>query len=523
MPQPSSDHPANVQSGASAPRLVGWKDIATFLGKAERTVKRWGKDRGLPIHRVPGGSSASVYAYPAELNKWLAAANPSDLEAGGTGRDSDPREPMGAAEVGIVDAALATSSRKVARSNWLDPKIRWATAFLAFIAVALAFSVVHFRRPGVRVSDTSPSVIAKEQVKSRSAFTPTVSNAEIEQAREYYLKGRYEWNQRTRESLNRALDFFTQAIVHDPNYAQAYAGLADTYDLQREFSTTPDTYVFPRAIAAARKAVALDDSLPEAHRALAFAEMYGDWNFADAEKEFRRAIELNPNDAQAHRWYANAFAVPGRFQESLKEIEKAQELDPSSHATLADKGWMLFDAGRTDEAVETLKEVERSAPGFRSPHYYMMVISIDLQDYPTYLAEGQKTAEIVHDPVLADIIASARAGYAKAGARGLLDGLYTRQKEYYLQGKVEGTMLAKTCALMGRKQEAIELLEKSYSRHETNVFACLSHPDLLTLRDDPRYRALVKKINFPTHQTESSVNVAADMGARPLRNSSDAH
>jgi tetratricopeptide (TPR) repeat protein len=523
MPQPSSDHPANVQSGASAPRLVGWKDIATFLGKAERTVKRWGKDRGLPIHRVPGGSSASVYAYPAELNKWLAATNPSDLEAGGTGRDPDRREPIGAAEVGAVDAALTTSFRKVARSNWLDPKIRWATVFLAFIAVALAFSVVHFRRPGVRVSDTSPSVIAKEQVKSRSAFTPTVSNAEIEQAREYYLKGRYEWNQRTRESLNRALDFFTQAIVHDPNYAQAYAGLADTYDLQREFSTTPDTYVFPRAIAAARKAVALDDSLPEAHRALAFAEMYGSWDFIDAEKEFRRAIELNPGDPQAHRWYANAFAVPGRFPDALDEISKSQELDPSSHATLADKGMMLYDAGRTKEAIETLKEVERSAPEFRSPHFYLMVISLDRKDYPTFLAEGQKSAEIMADPVLADIIASARAGYAKDGGRGLMNNLYARQKEYYSKGKLGATMLAKTCALMGRRLEAIQLLEEAYNRHETDVLACLSHPDLLTLKDEPRFKALVSKLNFPSHPIESAPNYISEVSGQPLPTLSSSH
>jgi tetratricopeptide (TPR) repeat protein len=522
VPRRFADHSRNSENVAPAPRLVGWKDIAAYLGKAERTVKRWGKDRGLPIHRVPGGASASVYAYPVELDKWLAASKLAETEAAESSQQCDAGDELSSPAAG-ADAVVASAPAQAANAGWPIPTKKWAAVFGGFLLAALALSIVVSWATGVRLPRAVHLLFTNAQVKAIPLVASTVTDAEKVQAHTYYLMGRYEWNQRTAESLNHALDFFTQAIVHDPGDAQAYAGLADTYDLLREYSTMPDTAVFPRAIAAARKAVELDDSLSEAHRALAFAEMYGDWNFADAEKEFRRAIELNPNDAQAHRWYANAFAVPGRFQESLKEIEKAQELDPSSHATLADKGWMLFDAGRTDEAVETLKEVERSAPGFRSPHYYMMVISIDLQDYPTYLAEGQKTAEIVHDPVLADIIASARAGYAKAGARGLLDGLYTRQKEYYLQGKVEGTMLAKTCALMGRKQEAIELLEKSYSRHETNVFACLSHPDLLTLRDDPRYRALVKKINFPTHQTESSVNVAADMGARPLRNSSDAH
>jgi tetratricopeptide (TPR) repeat protein len=248
---------------------------------------------------------------------------------------------------------------------------------------------------------------------------------------------------------------------------------------------------------AARRAVALDDSLAEAHRALAYSEMYGSWEFADAEKEFRRAIELNPKDPEARRWYANAFGVPGWYRESLAQIDKAQELDPTSHVTLADKGWMLYNSGKTDEAIATLKEVEQSVPQFRSPHVYLMMISLDLRDYPTYLAEGQKTAEAMNDPVLRDIVASARAGYARDGGRGLMQELYTKQKQYYAAGKYTGTMLAKTCVLMGKRREALDLLEQAYARHESEVFGCLSHPDLLTLKDEPRYQALVKRINFP--------------------------
>ena len=232
----------------------------------------------------------------------------------------------------------------------------------------------------IRISGSVPptdllsSFFAKKHRPSNSATSLVTSDAEKKIARDYYLRGRYEWNQRTPESLNRALDLFTQAIVHDPNDAHAYAGLADTYDLLRQYSTASDSEVFPRAIAAAKKAVALDDSLAEAHLALAFAEMYGSWDFVDAEKEFRLAIALNPSDPQARRWYANAFAVPGRYTETLKQMDdKAQELDPSSHTTPADR-WMFANPGKT-EAIALLKEGMISSRSF-GPHFYLMLISL---------------------------------------------------------------------------------------------------------------------------------------------------
>jgi tetratricopeptide (TPR) repeat protein len=345
---------------------------------------------------------------------------------------------------------------------------------------------------------------AAQRIKAlfaRKSQTPAQAVSESEQklARDLYLKGRYEWNQRTPESLDRALDLFTQAIVHDPSYAQAYAGLADTYDLLREYSTMPDNDAFPRAIAAARKAVELDDSLAEAHRALAFAERYGTWDFRDAEKEFRRAIELDPNDPQVRRWYANAYAVPGRFDEALEQIDKAQELDPSSNATLADKGLMLFNAGRTQEGVALLKEVERSAPSFRSPHAYLARINIVLGDYSAFLDEEERTAQMMDDPVLKDIAASARAAYAHKGLPGLLSALYSKQKHYFEEGKYPATLFAQTCVRLGKRQEALQLLETAYARQESEVVTILSDPDLVTLREEGRYKALAAKINFPVH------------------------
>jgi tetratricopeptide (TPR) repeat protein len=333
---------------------------------------------------------------------------------------------------------------------------------------------------------------------SSNRRTSTVaSEAEKSLTHDLYLKGRYQWNQRTPDSLNRALDSFTQAIVHDPGDAKAYVGLADTYNLLREYTTMPESEAYARALSAARKAVELDDSLAEAHRALAFAETNGEWNFVDGEREYRRAIELDPNDPIARRWYANSFDVPARIHESLDQINKAQEIDPTSQSTLADKGLLLFKSGKREEGIELLKEVGRADPEFRSPHYYLMLISFIMRNYPAYLVEGEKAARSRNDPVLLDTILAARAGYVRKGEGGLLQRLYAKQRKYYELGKIPGTMLAKTCLPMGKRQEALQLLEEDYAHHNVAVLNSLSEPDFLTLKDEPRYKALLKKINFP--------------------------
>lgn len=467
-------------------RLVGWKDIAAYLGKTDRTVKRWGKDRGLPVYRVPGKAKTSVYAYSSELDQWLESAE-AETETTAEELNQHPPvpEPAGAQEL-LLPALPAARPKQRVRRMWL------LAGLVLLLAVVTLDVMVRLRAVPFTSAWRNFATSHRE-----TDVHPTVSEAERRAANDFYLRGRYEWNQRTPAGLQRALDLFTQAIVHNPGDARAYAGLADTYDLLREYSTDADNDAFPRAIAAAKKAVALDGSLAEAHRSLAFAEMYGDWNFAGAEAEFRRAIELDPKDPQARRWFANALAVVGRFPEAVAQMDKAQELDPASDPTLSDKGWMLYNANRAREGIELLKEVERSSPDFYSPHSYLMQIDLDLRDYPSFLSEGQLAAQSSGDSALLDIIASSRAGFEQGGSRGFLQALYSKEKQYYAAGKVRATLLAKTCMLMGKKQEVLDVMEDAYRRRDIEVLSFFSHPALLTLKDDPRYQALARKINFP--------------------------
>jgi tetratricopeptide (TPR) repeat protein len=494
MPRLSIDR-ENSENGSRGKRLDGWKEIATYLGRGERTVKRWEADRALPTHRIPGAGRATVYAYSTELDEWLKSRKSRELYA--SDKEEEQAEPVEVSQIAhsshpetALPGQQSTAAQTAVKFKW-----RSASAGLLTLVVLAATVFVAFLRPGAWISRRAPALFANGHPKATAS---AVSDSEKNLAHDFYLKGRYAWGQRTPDSLNSALDYFTQAVVHNPGDASAYVGLADTYDLLFEYSTMPERDAYARSIAAARRAVELDDSLAEAHRALGFAEFYGSWDLVDSEMEFRRAIQLNPNDPVARRWYANAFAVPGRFDESLEQISKAQELDPSSHSTLSDKGIMLCRAGKTAEGMALLHEVERIDPQFLSPHRYLNWVNFELHDYPTYLAEGQKEAEIAGDPILKDIFASALEGYAQGGERGLLNNLYAKQKQYFLAGKVPGAFLAKTCVRMGRKEEAIQFLEEDYARHDSRVFFCLSDPDLLTLKDEPDFLALIKKINFPT-------------------------
>ena len=472
-------------------RLDSWKEIADYLGKGERTVKRWESERSLPVHHVPGHGHGSVYAFAAELDEWLLSERPRGQIA--------PQEnaAAGESETNAEDLRIEASAR--ARDARLHSELKsrpakfWRILFLAVLTVSGVSVVAYF----LNRHNTSafPSLLRSPRAQTTSSAG--ISDAERKLAHELYLRGRFEWNRRTPESLNRALDYFTQAIVHDPGNAQAYVGLTDTYNLLREYTTMPENEAYKRAIAAAKKAVELDDSLAEAHRSLAFDEFWGNWDFVAAEREFQRAIQLNPRDPLARLWFANAFAAPGWYPICLRQIDRAQELDPASLAILADKGLMLFHAGQTQQGLELVRQVEVTDPEFLSPHRYLADMYLTVRDYPNFLRESERAAELSHDEVLKATTAAARAGFQQDGERGLLQHLYLSQKRFYAEAKLPGTVLAITCAQMGKKDQALQLLRDDYERHNPAFLLLRQNLMLLTLNQEPGYQELLRKIHSP--------------------------
>lgn len=289
------------------------------------------------------------------------------------------------------------------------------------------------------------------------------------EAEEFYLQGRYYWEKRTPDSLNKAVDSFTQSLVHDPGYAPAYVGLADSYNLLREYTVMPASEAYPRALAAAKKAVELDPQSSEAHASFAFASFFGMWDAATAGREFQRALELNPSNAAAHHWYATYLECLRRYSESLAEIDRAQALEPASKSVLADKGSILFDAGRLADAIAVLNQMEENEPDFISPHRYLKFIYLQTADYPHYIEEARNEAVLMHDPPALAVLEATEKGFHAGGGKGLLNALLRQQTKLYERGQLSPYFPAETYSRQGNKQEALRYLKTAYDQHADNL------------------------------------------------------
>jgi tetratricopeptide (TPR) repeat protein len=360
---------------------------------------------------------------------------------------------------------------------------------LPLMALILAFWSFRPTHPSAKAAVTKPAV----GIKALDSVHHST------QAQEFYLKGRFYWQKRTPDGLNKAVDSFTQAIVNDPTFAPAYVGLADCYNLLREYTLMPASDAYPRALAAARKAVELDDQSSEAHASLAFALFYGMWDAENAEHEFRRAIELNPDNAIAHHWYATYLSTVGRHAESLAEINRAQTLDPSSKAILADKGDLLILANQRDAGLALLKQLEATEPDFISPHRYLKGAYFAAGDYAGYLAEWKKEATLMRDSSTLKLVEIAEHGYAEGGTRSMLENMQEAQRKLYKQSKFSPYLLAETNSLLGNKQQALQYLKTAYDQHDEHMVGIKGDPAFASLQNDPAYRDLVAKLGLFAH------------------------
>ena len=318
------------------------------------------------------------------------------------------------------------------------------------------------------------------------------------EAEDYYLKGRFYWNKRTPESLNRAVEAFNQAIARDANYSDAYVGLADCYNLLREFSTMPANEAYFKAFVAAKKAVELDPQSSAAHASLAFVSFFGMWDASDAEKEFRRAVELDPNNANAHHWYATFLHALNRHKEALAEIELARKLAPDSPSVLADKGELLWSAGHHAEALQLLKQLEAADPNFVSPHRYLRFAYLETGDYPNYVAELKKDALLTHDAAQSSVADAAAKGFARGGERGLFEAELSDQRKLYEQGKLSPYWVAQSEARLGNTSEALKYLTMCVQSHDEVLLNLISSdPGLTRLHGDPNFEQLLVRIGLP--------------------------
>jgi len=293
------------------------------------------------------------------------------------------------------------------------------------------------------------------------------------------------------------LDAFTQAIVHDPGYAQAYVGLADSYSLLREFSTMPAFEAEQRARAAAEKAVELDPNLAEAHTSLAFAQFWGFMDAADADREFRRAIELDPNLARAHHWYATFLVEVLRREEALAEIERARQLDPSSKAILADKGVLLMQAGQQEEGLSLLRQMEASDPSFRSSHEHLAQSYWNESNYEDSLGEYRKEALLRGQDEAVKQVAAKQAALRAGGVQGLFQNQLTTALRAEEHENGSAFKVASAYAYLRRRDEAMKFLKVARQRHDLWLTSVEVAPEFRWLHTDVEFRQLVIDLGLP--------------------------
>ncbi len=467
-----------VSASSENRRIDSWKEIAAFFGRDERTVKRWEKERGLPVHRLPG-ERGGVFAWSLELTAWLNSAAAANGKTNGL--SSAPQEPP------FQDPPPLPLAIAVSEPPLPAPRPHRRTLFLASAALTVVVAATLTGWLYLRHRDRERSVISATQ-PSAPRHIPDP------EAREFYLRGRYYWSRRTEGSLRLALDAFTQAVVHDSNYAQAYAGLAECYDLMPEFTSMPGSEAFPRAMAAAHKAISLDDSLSEAHRALGFALFFWEWKAPAALNEYQRAIQLDPRDEEAHHWLASTLLTLGRYEEASVEIAKAREIDPASRSILCDEALIRYWAGDRAPALLKLREIEQAEPEFLSPPRYLSGLAFDQKDYRTFIDQTRLLGTLSSDKQLLDVADAAQRGLAQGGERGMLEALRLVQLRYFESGKASGMDLARTCALLGRKQEAVNDLKAAAANHDYMVLTIFSSPDFSSLRDDPAFEQLSRQL-----------------------------
>ena len=308
-----------------------------------------------------------------------------------------------------------------------------------------------------------------------------------------YLLGRYYWNQRTPDALAKAEGYFQDAVSRDPKNAFAFAGLADTYVVDALFAANlPPDEASQKARAAAQQAIALDDSLAEAHCSAAYIRFFKDWVFAGAEAEFRRALQLNPNFATAHQWYAEMLTALARHDEAIAQIRQAEALDPFAPVLHHVAGQILQDARQYSQALEEYRKAETGSD-WTWTHVGAALAHRRLGEYDQALKELRAAAKLNSSQLDPRAVDALDRAYAKSGVRGFFAQSIIAFRQYPHPAYDR----ALDYAALGEKEKALASLEEAYRNHDLDVLSLLSSPELDPLRADPRYLDLKKRTGLP--------------------------
>lgn len=328
------------------------------------------------------------------------------------------------------------------------------------------------------------------QEKQRLARRTTVDSA----AYQLYLQGRYEWNKRTLAGMQQSIDYFQQAIQKDARYALAYAGLADAYALLADYNVLPAKEVGPRVKTAASKAIELDDALAEAHTSLAWVKFVHDWDWPGAEKEFKRAIDLNPSYPIAHHWYGELLMAQARFDESLAQMDQAHQLDPLSPSINLALGYRFYYAGQWDQAIEQCQKVRAMDSAFIPAYVYLGRAYEQKSMYPEAISQLRRALELSEGDTneLAALGHAYAVSHQDGEARKILDQLKDRSTQTYVQPMWKAVIHIG----LGEKNQAFDWLQRAYEDRSVWLVYLKVDPFFNPVRSDARFIELLNRVGL---------------------------
>jgi serine/threonine protein kinase/Tfp pilus assembly protein PilF len=346
--------------------------------------------------------------------------------------------------------------------------------------------------------EVSHSIIKSIQLELSLQEKESLSKQVIKkpEAYEAYLKGRYSWNKRTLEGMRTALEFFKEAVDIDPGYAGAYSGMADVYNLLGMLLFMPSDEAYPLAKGAARRSLAIDDTVAEAHTSLALVSFVYDWDWGVAEREFLRAIELSPSSASAHHFYGAFFALAmGRYEEAIAEMRRAYELDPLTPVHSADIAATFLFARRYREAIQQSLKTLEYFPEFQVTYHYLVLAYVLERRYEEAIGTSRKAVALTRDhPKYLSIMGYALAAAGrKDEAYSILERLISDKADF----PVPTYEIALIHTVLGEYETAFEWLERAQKEHAWQVCYLKVDPCVDPLRTQTRFQQLVKRMNFP--------------------------
>ena len=333
------------------------------------------------------------------------------------------------------------------------------------------------------------------EVSQRLKLDLTPEEQAVREAFQFYLRGRYHWNRRTVADLKQGVDSFQQAIKRAPNYAPAYAGLADSYNMLGTYGAMSSVEAAAEAKKAAERALQLDTNLAEAHSSLAFVKHRYDWDWAGAEEEFKHAIALDPNYATAHQWYSSYLMAVGRPAEAIEEARRCQELAPLSLIISSHLAWMLYNAGQYEEAIEQCQKILAIDPNFFAARRYLGLAYEQVGKTREAIEELTKARDLSGNAsvILAALIHAYAVSGNKAEAIRMLNEALANQS----QRKLSAYDRAIIQTGLGDKQQAFALLDKAFEERSEYLPYLVIEPRLEPLRTDARFTALLDRLNLP--------------------------